>query len=918
MTTPIRRQYLAVKKQYPEAIVFFRLGDFYETFDEDAKLIAQELDIVLTSRQVSKNQRVPMAGVPHHSAENYIARLIRSGYKVAVCEQLGSTPVDGLVPREVQRVITPGTVVEGALLNENENNYLAAIVRSDSRAGFATIDITTGQFAVTQLHGSDLERLITNELARLKPAEVIGPDEASLTAARALKIPHSCYDKWRFDLDHTRRELQQHFDVGTLDGFGLHGKPLAVQAAGGIIQYVADTQQTALNQITNLAVYSTDHFMDLDANTRRNLELTETIRTHSTQGSLLGVLDRTITPMGGRLLRTWLHQPLLDAAALNRRLDAVERFTAHPLTRGDLRTHLKAVADLERLTNRTSQGIALPRDLLAIQRSLDVVPYIQAVIDELLAGDRGQGTGNREKEGGRREQLTSDNEQLAISNDPFTLHPFGSAQGQPSPPSASLKASLPTLDSCPEIISLIRHAIAEEPPATLGKVGFIRAGFSTELDGIINSSREAKIWVANLERVERERTGIKSLKVGYNKVFGYYLEVTKAHSDVVPDDYIRKQTLVNGERYITPELKEVESIILNADERQLEVEVRIFKEVCARIAAAAQRLLATARALAYLDVTSALAEVALHHNYVRPELSDDDELEIINSRHPVVETMPLSDAEGLPTAFVPNDVRLSREELIHIITGPNMSGKSTFLRQVALIVLLAQIGSFVPADRARIGLVDRIFTRIGAQDEIHAGQSTFMVEMVETAAILSQSTNRSLLILDEVGRGTSTYDGLAIARAVVEYIHNNPKIRAKTLFATHYHELTEIAQYLPHLRNYNVAVSEEGGRVVFLHKIVPGGADRSYGLHVAQIAGIPKAVIDRANEILEELEGNADFKQRRDRTRQAFSGVQMSFFGPETHPLVEEIKALNVDAMTPLDALNKLYGLKQQAEADGA
>ncbi|HMQ55536.1 MAG TPA: DNA mismatch repair protein MutS, partial [Anaerolineae bacterium] len=700
--------------------------------------------------------------------------------------------------------------------------------------------------------------------------------------------------------------------------------------------------------ITTLSVYSTEHFMDLDANTRRNLELTETIRTHAAQGSLLGVLDRTITPMGGRLLRTWLHQPLLDAAALNRRLDAVERFTTHTLARGDLRAQLKAVADLERLTNRVSQGLALPRDLLAIQRSLEVVPDIQAAISELLAVSseplavsNEQLTTSNEQLAISNEQLTTSNEQLTISNEQVTnppfhpsnlpsfhpstpppfhpstpppLHPSTPPSFQPSTLPTFHPSNLPPLDPCPEIIALIRQAIAAEPPATLGKVGFIRAGFSAELDGIISSSREAKIWVANLERVERERTGIKSLKVGYNKVFGYYIEVTRAHSDVVPADYIRKQTLVNGERYITPELKEYESLILNADERQLEVEVRIFREVCAQIAAAAHRLLATARGLAYLDVVSALAEVALHHNYIRPELSEDDTLEIINGRHPVVETMPLTDPDGLPTAFVPNDVRLSREELIHIITGPNMSGKSTFLRQVALIVLLAQIGSFVPADRARIGLVDRIFTRIGAQDEIHAGQSTFMVEMVETAAILSQSSNRSLLILDEVGRGTSTYDGLAIARAVVEYIHNNPRIRAKTLFATHYHELTELAKYLPHLRNYNVAVSEEGGRVVFLHKIVPGGADRSYGIHVAQIAGIPKAVIDRANEILEELEGNADFTQRRDKTRQAFSGVQMTFFGPETDPLVEELKTLNVDAMTPLEALNKLYGLKQQAE----
>ncbi len=874
MTTPVRRQYLQIKKQYPDTIVFFRLGDFYETFDQDAKTIAKALDIVLTSRKVAANQRVPMAGVPHHSAESYIARLIRAGFKVAICEQIGSDPINGLVPREVTRVITPGTVVEDSLLSDTENNYLAAIILRQQRAGIAYVDITTGEFAATQLQGDDIDRLLLNEITRLKPAELLAPDPASSAPVAVLRTPTSLYEEWRFELEHARQELQRHFDVATLDGFGLHGKPLAVQAAGAIIQYLNDTQKQALGHISRLTAYSTDSFMDLDASTRRNLELTETIRGGSGQGSLLHVLDKTITPMGGRLLRTWLHQPLLDVAALNSRLDDVDLFTGATLARGDSRARLKDMADLERLTNRVSQGIALPRDLQAIQRSLAAVPDIQRTIDGLRP-------------------LNGSEAERKIHN---------------------LKAKIQSqLDGCPEIVTLIAHAIADEPPAVLSKVGVIRPGFSAELDGIIAGSRDAKKWVAGLEGVERQRTGIPSLKVGFNKVFGYYIEVTRAHASRVPAEYIRKQTLVNAERYITPELKEYESLILNADERQLEVEQRIFKEVCAQIAAAADKLLKTSRALAYLDVMTALAEVALANNYTRPELATDDTLEISGGRHPVVERIPLTDAEGIPTAFVPNDVSLSREELIHIITGPNMSGKSTFLRQVALIVLMAQIGSFVPASRARVGLVDRIFTRIGAQDEIHAGQSTFMVEMVETAAILSQSTPRSLLILDEVGRGTSTYDGLAIARAVVEYIHNNPKIRAKTLFATHYHELTEVAKILPHVRNYNVAVAEEGSRVIFLHKIVPGGADRSYGIHVAQIAGIPKAVIDRANEVLEQLEGNADMRDRREATRQIISGVQMSFLPPETHPLIEEIKAMDVDSLSPLEALNTLYKLKKQA-----
>jgi DNA mismatch repair protein MutS len=872
MTTPIRQQYLAIKKQYPDAIVFFRLGDFYETFDEDAKTIAKELDIVLTSRKVSNTQRVPMAGVPHHAANNYIARLIRAGYKVAICEQIGNDPIKGLVPREVQRVITPGTVVEDALLVTKENNYLAAIVAGDNRAGIAYVDITTGEFAATQLHGQNINRLVFNEITRLKPAEIIAPNDLSLEPICSLKISTSLYESWRFEPNHARQELQRHFEVATLDGFGLGARPLAMQAAGAIIQYVADTQKQALNHITRLTTYSTDTFMTLDASTRRNLELTETIRSGTVQGSLLGVLDKTITAMGGRLLRAWLQQPLLDVETLTTRLDAVELFTTQTLARGDIRARLKEIADLERLTNRVSQGIAQPRDLLAIRRSLEAVPLIKQALEQSPAS---------------------------------TLQP----------PGRSLYGPLVIhLDPCAEIASLIAQAIAVEPPATTAKIGFIRPSFSAELDGIISGSREAKKWVAGLEAVERKRTGINSLKVGFNKIFGYYIEVTRTHSDNVPPEYIRKQTLVNAERYITPELKEYENLILTADERQLEVEVRIFKEVCAQITAAAERLLATSRALAYLDVVTALAEVALLNNYTRPMLSNDDRLDISNGRHPVVETMSLVDADGLPTAFVPNNVHMSKDELIHIITGPNMSGKSTFLRQVALIVLMAQIGSFVPADKAHIGLVDRIFTRIGAQDEIHAGQSTFMVEMVETAAILSQSSNRSLIVLDEVGRGTSTYDGLAIARAVVEYIHNNPKIRAKTLFATHYHELTEVAKYLPHVHNYNVAVAEEGSRVIFLHKIVPGGADRSYGIHVAQIAGVPKAVTDRANEILEELEGNADFQERKERVRQAFSGVQMSFLAPETHPLIQEIKGLDVDSLSPLEALNKLYELKQRVE----
>ncbi|MDM8529269.1 DNA mismatch repair protein MutS [Anaerolineales bacterium HSG24] len=862
MTTPLRRQYLQIKQNHPDAILFFRMGDFYECFDDDAKTIAHALNLTLTSRQAAKGKpRIPMAGVPYHAADGYIARLVKAGYKVAICEQVGDQPKKGPMHREVKRVVTAGTVVEDNLLTEDENNYLLGLILHGQQAGLAYVDITTGQFAATELHHADIERVLLNEINRLKPAEIIMPDEDTVVSLTSLEIPHSPYETWHFELEQCDGVLKRHFGVATLDGFGLNDKSLAVRAAGAVIQYVSDMQKAALAQIIRLKLYSINNFMALDAATRRNLELTETIRSGTKQGSLLDVLDQTVTPMGGRLLRQWLHQPLLQVEPLNQRLDAVDALREETLARNEIRQQLKAISDVERLTNRLGQGLAQPRDLLALRRSLEAVPYLESAL------------------------ITC--------------------------PSVSLPDML---DSCPDLIALIERSIVDDPPALLSKGGVIRSGYSVELDGLLTSSREAKDWVANLEIVERKRTGIKNLKVGFNKVFGYYLEVTHANRKHVPDDYIRKQTLTNAERYITPELKEYETLILNAEEREGELETRLFKELCTEISHHAERLLTTSRAVAYLDTVSALAEVALRNNYVRPTLSDDDRLEVVNGRHPVVERMALFDPDGAAISFVPNDVTMSKESLVHIITGPNASGKSTYLRQTALLVLLAQIGSFVPADSAHIGLVDRIFTRIGAQDEIHAGQSTFMVEMVETAAILTQSSNRSLIILDEVGRGTSTYDGLAIARSVVEYIHNNPKVRAKTLFATHYHELTELTNYLPHVRNYNVAVKEEGHKVIFLHKILPGGADRSYGIYVAQIAGVPKSIIDRANQILQELESNPTEQKRQKQVRQAFSGMQLSFIGEESHPVVDELRQLDVDALSPLEALNQLYTLKQQVE----
>ncbi len=906
MTTPMRSQYLALKKQYPDIVLFFRLGDFYETFDDDAKLVASVCDVVLTSRPVGADQRVPLAGVPYHAVDTYIAKLINAGYKVAIAEQLGNEPPKGekLVPRIVRRVVTPGTLVEPGLLSEKRNNYVVAVVLDSEptgrllRAGLAYADITTGEFAVTEIaNGADVLRRVSEELSRLAPAELLypakdprwaqrsggteepgmssgGPEGRSAqTASRLQRHPSDAlpvqiaqayhitpYVAWRFEETTARQALLDHFRAASLAGFGCDDSSLAVRAAGALLQYLQETQKDSLPQLAGLRTYSTSEFMTLDEATRRNLELTESLRGGSTQGSLLGVLDATLTPMGGRLLRKRLSQPLLDVAAIDARLDAVAAWQQDGILRAGLRQVLRGLGDLERWTNRCAQGIALPRDLLGIREALARVDQLQA-------------TGSKLKV------------ERSINADP--------------PPSTL------NLQSCPDIATLLAQAITDDPPATLATTGIIRPGFSAELDGIHLATRDAKMWIANLESVERTRTGIKSLKVGYNKVFGYYIEVTTANAGLVPADYIRKQTLVNAERYITPDLKEYESLVLNAEERILELEGQIFRGVLAQIAAAAPRLLAIAAAVADLDVAAALAEVAEVNRYIRPRLADDGIIDIKAGRHPVVEKF----LTGEP--FTPNDAYLSPEQAIIILTGPNMAGKSTALRQVALIVLLAQIGAFVPAESAHIGLVDRIFTRIGASDEIARGQSTFMVEMVEAANILHHATSRSLLILDEIGRGTSTYDGLAIAWAVVEYIHNHPGLRAKTLFATHYHELTDLAERLPHVVNFNVAVAEQGETVVFLHKIAPGAADRSYGVHVAQLAGLPKPVIARAQEILADLEASGAAGPRRSVLPATLH--QLPLFSAED-PVIAELRALDVNSLSPLAALNKLYELQKRVK----
>ncbi len=861
MTTPMRQQYLRIKKQYPDTIVLFRLGDFYETFDDDAKVVSRVCDIVLTSRPVGKDQRVPLAGVPYHSVEGYLARLIQAGHKVAIVEQVGEINGRDLVEREVVRVVTPGTVIEPTLLDERRNNYLLSVVVEGNRAGVALADITTGEFAATELVGENILELVVAEIERLRPAEIVtcdvdrlrdwlqagtgpGPDGWTLTG----------HERWPFELETSRQALLDHFQARSLDGFGLAGLPAATRAAGGLLHYLGETQRGPLGQLSSLHTYSTEQFMVLDAATRRNLELTESLRRGALQGSLLGVLDVTVSSMGSRLLRRWLSQPLVDLTGLTERLELVEAFYRDSSLRLRLRALLKDVSDLERLTSRVVQGVTRPRELVAIHQSLVALASIRELVD-------------------------TQNSDLPFLRSLAALHP------------------------CQDLVALIEQAIAEDPPVTLSAGGVIRPGFSAELDNTVSAARNAREWVANLEKQERARTGIKNLKVGYNKVFGYYLEITRANAELVPEEYIRKQTLVNAERYITPELKEYESLILNAQERILELEGRIYRQVLEQVGAAAERLLAVARALAQLDVVASLSEVAVMHRYVRPELSAGEELRILAGRHPVVEIAQRDEP------FVPNDTELGGQSRLLVITGPNMAGKSTYLRQVALIVLMAQIGSFVPAEEAHIGLVDRIFTRIGAQDEISAGQSTFMVEMIETANLLNHATPRSLLVLDEVGRGTSTYDGISIAWAVVEHIHNHPRLRCKTLFATHYHELTQLADMLPGVANYNVAVAEEKDKVVFLRRIVPGGADRSYGIHVAQLAGLPRPVIQRAQEILRELEQEARAPGSRPRSVEV---RQLSLFAA-TDPLADDLRRLDISAMTPLEAINKLYELQKKA-----
>ncbi len=851
--TPVRRQYLKIKEAYRDSIVLFRMGDFYETFDDDAHLVARELEITLTSRNLGKNLRVPMAGVPAHSVDSYLARLVKKGHQVAVCEQLSDPATSkGLVDRDVVRVVTPGTVFEDSLLDQRSNNYLAAVAVDGDDAGLAYADITTGEFAATQLPLSQLPL----ELGRVSPAEV-------LVASDSADIVNTADSPWTAtpledaSFDHRRAEsaLLSWFGIHTLESFGCEGLPLAVAAAGAIVGYLERTRKTGRVQLNNLAVYSAQQYMALDARTRRNLELFEGGRGEQRELSVLAAIDRTRTVMGSRLLRRWLGQPLLDLAPLQQRLDAVDCFHGDGLTRGAVASALAGVPDLERIMGRVVAGSVSPRELLALKAGLEALPELRDRVSDL---------------GSAMHWLHRE------------------------------------LVPAPEVVALIEAAIDPEPSGSVGEGNVIRRGFSATIDKLKDASVDARQYIAGLEQKERERTGVRSLKVGYNQVFGYYIEVSKSQAEGLPDDYIRRQTLTNAERYIVPELKEYESRVLNARDQMASEEEAVYRRVCSQIAESAGHIGRAGSAVAQVDVFCGLAQAAVDNRYVRPTVDDGPVLRIREGRHPVVERV-LNYGE-----YVPNDVELSREASVLVLTGPNMAGKSTYIRQVALITLLAQVGSFVPATEALIGLVDRIFTRVGLQDDLATGQSTFMVEMVETAAILNQATPRSLVILDEIGRGTSTYDGLSIARSVIEHLHNDPRLGCKTLFATHYHELTQLAASLPGVRNFSVAVTEEGNDVVFLHRIVPGGADKSYGVHVARLAGLPPGVINRAWEVLTDLETQSNQSGRRQ--SRAAPSRQLALFSPGSD-LADAVRALDVPNMTPLEALNKLYELQEQANS---
>ncbi|HXZ80482.1 MAG TPA: DNA mismatch repair protein MutS [Terriglobales bacterium] len=878
------RQYTAIKKQHPNALLFFRLGDFYELFFDDAVVASRELQITLTSR--NKEKGVPMCGVPYHSAEGYIAKLIRKGYKVAICEQTENPKLTKkLVRREVTRVVTPGTA-DSSLISE-ENNFLAAIAsiqgKSGKIVGFAALDLSTGEFRATEFAGETAERRIWEEMEQLRPREVLYASSLPLFEVRgvsavaaseiavqgaATALPSSAawaltpLEDWVFAPDYAVPLVENHFGVMSLEGFGLAAKSSAATAAGAVLHYVRSTQRGCLDHVDRIGFYERQDCLVLDSVTVRNLELIEPLFAGSGEAvTLFRALDSTLTPMGKRLLRAWMLRPSIDVQEINARLDAVEELSSRLMGREELRRSLDGIFDIERLLSRVTLETANPRDVLALAASLAKIPPVKAALSQFVA--------------------------------------------------ARLREKLESLDDLQDLRQRIDLSIVPEPPLTFADGGVIRDGVSTELDELRALSRNSKQYLAQIEERERRRTGIASLKVKFNSVFGYYIEISKANLHLAPADYERKQTLVNAERFTTPELKEYEARILDAQEKIVEIERQIFADLRAAVAGQAKRIRQSALALAEIDVLTSMAHLAAQRNYCRPQFENNGELEIVDGRHPVVEIQELY---GVAERFVPNDLFLNTTtQAILLLTGPNMGGKSTYLRQTALIVIMAQMGSFVPAKRVRLGVVDRIFTRIGASDNLARGRSTFMVEMMETAAILNTATPRSLILLDEIGRGTATYDGLAIAWAAVEYIHT--RTRAKTLFATHYHELTELAERLSGVKNYHVGVKESAGGIVFLRKVQPGAADKSYGIEVAKLAGLPHDVVVRAREVLAEHEAAEQrLSNHLAHEEQSPEPIQLTIFTPLSQKIVDRLRETNLDQLTPLEALNLLHALKKQIE----
>ena len=869
------KQYFETKEKYPNTILFFRLGDFYEMFYNDAKTVSRELELTLTGKECGQEERAPMCGVPFHSAETYIAKLVAKGYKVAICEQAEDPKqAKGIVKREVIRIVTPGTNLSQQALDEGRNNYLMCLVYDNNQFGLAITDISTGDFYTTEV--ATLKELY-DEIHRFSPSEIICNDSFYMSGASLddfkdrLHVSVSTLDTWYMDEAVSVQKIKEHFKVASLDGLGLTDFPSGTLAVGALLLYLYETQKNTLDNLTKITPYRSGGYMIIDSATNRNLELIETLREKQKKGSLLWVLDKTKTAMGARLMRNWIEQPLIEKKKITARQDAVEELYNDMITREEIREYLNAVYDLERLVTRISYRTANPRDLIAFKTSIGMIPPVKQLLSQAK--------------------------------------------------SAELKEIDERMDCLEDIYDLIEKSIQDEPPIMIREGGMIKEGYNEDVDKFRLSRTEGKTWLAELEAREKEKTGIKNLRVRYNKVFGYYLEVTNSYKELVPEDWTRKQTLANAERYITPELKELEDMILGAEDKLAALEYDLYCEVRDSIGEQVVRIQETAKAIAHLDVLASLACVAQSNDYVRPSINTKGVIDIQGGRHPVVEKMNNNQM------FIDNDTYLdNKNHRISIITGPNMAGKSTYMRQSALIVLMAQIGSFVPAKSANIGIVDRIFTRVGASDDLASGQSTFMVEMTEVANILRNATSRSLLILDEIGRGTSTFDGLSIAWAVVEHISNPKLLGAKTLFATHYHELTELEGKLDSVNNYCIAVREQGDDIIFLRKIIRGGADKSYGIQVARLAGVPDSVIDRAKEIsswLEETDVTDKAKNLQVRTSAKKKEVvreavpvekQMSLFDiyPADHPVLKELAGLDVSNMTPIQALNTLYELQKR------